>query len=310
MLTNLQKKTSMAVVNVFETAQVLGDYGKVTLLPGYPGHLTYGRSQTTLASGNLFLLIKAYNESPDAALAGELAPYLDRLADQDLSLDHDTAFRGLLRQAGEDPVMQGAQDDFFDRVYWAPALRSSEFIGVESALGTTVVYDSRIHGSWHRMRDRTSERHGAPADLGETAWISRYIEVRRDWLANHSIPILRRTVYRMDAFQRLIESDNWALDLPIEVRGWTIDESVLTGGAAVRASAEVAEIRLLRLRRPFMQGSDVRELQEKLAGLSFELDVDGVFGPGTEHAVKAYQKRNGLVADGIVGAATRSALAL
>jgi len=310
MLTNLQKKTAMAVVNVFETGQVLGDYGKVTLLPGDPGHLTYGRSQTTLASGNLFLLIKAYSEAPDAALAGELAPYLDRLADQDLSLDHDAAFRGLLRQAGEDPVMQGAQDDFFDRVYWAPALRSSEFIGVESALGATVVYDSRIHGSWHRMRDRTSQQHGAPADLGETAWISRYVEVRRDWLANHSIRILRRTVYRMDAFKRLIESDNWALELPIMVRGWSIDESVLTGGPAVRASAEVAEIRLLRLRRPFMQGSDVRELQEKLAGLSLDLEVDGVFGPGTERAVKAYQQRNGLVADGIAGAATRSALTL
>ncbi len=310
MLTDLQKKTAMAIVNVFETGQVLGDYGKVTLLPGDPGHLTYGRSQTTLASGNLFLLIKAYSETSEAALAGELAPYLDRLADQDLSLDHDAAFRGLLRHAGEDPVMQGAQDDFFDRVYWAPALKSSDFIGVKTTLGTTVVYDSRIHGSWHRLRDRTSTQYGAPADLGETAWIGRYVEVRRDWLANHSIPILRRTVYRMDAFQRLIQSDNWALDLPIQVRGWTIDESVLIGGPAVRASAEVAEIRLLRLRRPFMQGSDVRDLQEKLAGLSLDLEVDGVFGPGTEQAVQAYQRRNGLVADGIVGAATRSALAL
>ena len=58
MLTDLQKKAAQAVVNVFETGHARGEYGQVTLLPGDSGHLTYGRSQTTLASGNLFLLIK------------------------------------------------------------------------------------------------------------------------------------------------------------------------------------------------------------------------------------------------------------
>ena len=72
MLSDLQKKTAQAIVNVFETSQVLGDYGKVTLLPGDSGHLTYGRSQTTLASGNLFLLINAYCQAGDAAFGPAL----------------------------------------------------------------------------------------------------------------------------------------------------------------------------------------------------------------------------------------------
>ncbi len=59
MLTDLQKRTAQAIVNIFETGRVRGDYAKVTLIPGDPGHLTYGRSQTTLASGNLHLLINA-----------------------------------------------------------------------------------------------------------------------------------------------------------------------------------------------------------------------------------------------------------
>ena len=63
MLTELQKKAAQAIVNIFETGRAEGEYGKVTLLPGDPGHLTYGKSQTTLTRGNLFLLIKAFFNS-------------------------------------------------------------------------------------------------------------------------------------------------------------------------------------------------------------------------------------------------------
>ncbi len=38
--------------------------------------------------------------------------------------------------------------------------------------------------------------------------------------------------------------------------------------------------------------------------------ADGVFGPATERAVKRWQRRHGLVADGIVGPQTRSAMGL
>lgn len=67
----------------------------MTLLPGDSGHLTYGRSQTTLASGNLHLLIKAYCEAPNAQFATALETYLNRLADRDVGLDRDATFRGL-----------------------------------------------------------------------------------------------------------------------------------------------------------------------------------------------------------------------
>src|SRR5207244_3971494 len=124
-ITDIQKKTAEAIVNIFETSHVEGDYGKVTLLSGDSGHLTYGRSQTTLASGNLFLLIKAYCETPHAQCAGMLQPYLPRLSNRDLALDQDLNFRQILREAGDDPVMHDTQDRFFDSVYWAPALQSA-----------------------------------------------------------------------------------------------------------------------------------------------------------------------------------------
>lgn len=105
MISELQKKTAHAIVNVFETSLPQGDYSKVTLLRNDSGHLTYGRSQTTLASGNLFLLIKAYCDAPDAEFDEELSAYLGRLEDIDLSLDRDMTLRSVLREAGGDAVI-------------------------------------------------------------------------------------------------------------------------------------------------------------------------------------------------------------
>jgi len=54
-----------------------------------------------------------------------------------------------------------------------------------------------------------------------------------------------------------------------------------------------------------MRGEDVRELQNKLASLGYDVGpVDGIFGPRTERAVIEFQKNNGLKVDGIVGPQT------
>jgi chitosanase len=297
-------------VNIFETGQIHGDYGLVTLLPGDAGHLTYGRSQTTLASGNLHLLIKAYCQTAGAALAARLRTYLGRLAARDTALDHDMAFRRLLQEAGHDPVMWDVQDRFFDRIYWAPSLQAATAIGVGQALGATVVYDSHIHGAWRIVRARTEDRHGLAASLGEEAWIRHYVAERRDWLANHRRRLLRLTVYRMDAFQALIDGGKWALPLPLRVRGALIDEETLLAGPAVRASALDEAERTLRLQKPPMKGRDVEAVQRGLRAAGIQVKVDGIFGPATAKAVERFQAHRGLTIDGIVGPATRAALGL
>lgn len=298
MITELQKRTIQAIVNIFETGRARGDYGKVTLLSGDRGHLTYGRAQASLSSGNLFLLISDYCGAQGARLAGQLSAFLERLEDRDLSLDRDDAFKALLHKAGEDHVMRSVQDAFFDRVFWEPALTSAAFIGSRTALGLAVVYDSRLHGSWHAVRDRTIARLGTLAERGETAWIDGYVMVRRDWLATHRNELLRKTVYRMDALGELINQCKWDLALPFTLRRVTINESVLSGA------------RPLRLRKPFMRGDDVKNLQTALAVAGIDLATDGVFGPATESAVIAFQRRMGLRPDGIVGPATRSRLGI
>lgn len=310
MLSGLQKKTAQAIVNIFETGSALGKYGNVTLLPGDTGHLTYGRSQTTLASGNLYLLIKAYCDAAGAQFAAAFNPYLQQLSACDTTLDTDMTFRGLLSQAGDDPVMHDVQDQFFDRVYWTPSVQDAAISGVGGALGTNVVYDSHIQGAWRIIRDITNTNHGQAGDIGEQPWITAYVNERRNWLANNSNALLHKTVYRMDSFLQLISDDKWDLPLPLTVRGVLIDEDVLSGTPPVRPSAQGPNERTLQLQAPPMQGDDVRAVQQALVNAGIQLAVDGVFGQNTDAAVKQFQAQKGLTVDGIVGPATRSALSL
>ncbi len=53
------------------------------------------------------------------------------------------------------------------------------------------------------------------------------------------------------------------------------------------------------------KGQAVKDLQEALKALGFAVGaIDGVFGKTTEEAVKAFQKLQGIDADGIVGPVT------
>lgn len=51
-------------------------------------------------------------------------------------------------------------------------------------------------------------------------------------------------------------------------------------------------------------GKGVEQIQTALKAKGFKVVVDGKFGPATDQAVRAFQKKNGLKQDGIVGPIT------
>jgi len=231
MVTDRDKRVIQRIINAFETSKAEGDYGMVTLLPNDPGGLTYGRSQTTLNSGNLELLLDSYLDKrlavPEDAEFYVPAVLLDTLM-HDIHIKNqqlnqpNVLLHALLRRLGQDPIMKMCQDEFFDEAYWEPAYNKAVSIGLRYPLSYAVVYDGYVHGFFEGIRKKFSER--PPSNGGEEkAWTIAYVNARRNWLRSKSH--LAATVYRMDTFLSLIMTGNWELRTPFSAHGVQINDN-------------------------------------------------------------------------------------
>jgi len=277
-LTSTQARTLEAIVNLFETGQVLGDYGQVTVLAGDTGHLTFGRSQTTLGSGNLHTLLQRYCSNGGARFGRRLEPFLPQIAARDTALDGHARLHNLLRATADDPVMRDVQDQFFTDVYFRPAVRTAERQGIGLPLGMAVVYDSFVHGSWGRIRDRVS---GTPGTRGERAWVTDYVA--------------------------------WGLELPLVIRGAEVSLASLAGTPPGAFDGPHPGTRLISLPTspsPLQRGLDVRLVQLALSERGAEIRADGVYGRASADRVADHQRSIGAAATGVVDPEMALALAL
>ena len=299
-MNELQQTTARAIVNVFETGRILGNYAGLAVLKGDSGHLSYGRSQAALGSGVLYELLDAYCQRPAATYAAQLRPYLPRFKNKDFTLDSDDELKALLRRAAtDDPMMRLTQDQFFDSRYLAPACRDADTLGIGDPLGVTVIYDSRIQGGWSLLKQRI----GPVTTRGSRDWVQRYIALRKSWLSSLKSP-LPSTVYRMDSFDSLARLEKWNLELPVSVHGITITAEALAGDAPGQGPS-----RTLRLTSPYLRGADVSALQQALQRKGLPITPDGVYGAFTSKLVELWQTQQAIKEDG-VGGLTRKSLGL
>ncbi len=84
---------------------------------------------------------------------------------------------------------------------------------------------------------------------------------------------------------------------------------VAAGGNDVGTGQRDPLIGGARVLRVGLGGADVHALQDRLAALGYDAGTaDGVFGPKTEAAVRAFQTAMGMTVDGLVGRQTKTAL--
>lgn len=223
-----QKRVIDSVLSIFETGRIPtpASYSTCSILTDGAG-ISYGKHQATDRAGSLDKIVDLYIQQ-GGKHGEELKQFLPKLsANESAKVDPKSPpswakyLMGVLREAGKDPVMQAAQDAIFDSCYWAPAVGHAVNIGLTTALGHLVVYDTCIHsgpGGVAVIRARFPQ--ASPANGGdEKAWITAYISARRVWLAGNSNPLVQKTVYRQDTLMEIVKSENWSLKVPLTVRG-------------------------------------------------------------------------------------------
>ncbi len=96
-----------------------------------------------------------------------------------------------------------------------------------------------------------------------------------------------------------------ALSLSAVAAGKTAEGALSVDGAYTE------EVQSAAILRQGAKGGEVKEVQRRLKLWGYYSgNVDGIFGSGTKKAVIAFQKKNGLTADGVVGKATYKALGM
>jgi chitosanase len=228
-ITPQQKHVIDCVLSIFETGRIptTASYSTCSILDDGAG-ISYGKHQCTDKAGSLDLVCKKYIE-----LGGQqsepLKQYMNYLATSESSKfgskreSYPTwlvSLINLLKSAGSDVKMQQAQDEVFDKVYWLPAVNHANNIGLKTALGHLIVYDSTIHSGANGVTIiRNLFPQKSPVNGGdEKQWCLAYINARRNWLLSNPNNLVKKTTYRMDALKAIADSDNWDLTTPLTVR--------------------------------------------------------------------------------------------
>lgn len=246
--TEAAKLTALAIVKVFETGKPIGDYSAVAVLKDGAG-ISYGINQFTHKSGSLEFVLRRYKVLGGALPEGLAIAWpviLNPTRSNISGLSLNPQVKAELRTLGKDPLMQRAQKEIAFEKYMRPSIEACEGSNFNYPLSLAVVYDSKNHGSYDKIRDRVQLE--LPASIKpeefEREWITEYCKQRYKWL-HSSRGVLKNTVNRPQTFLELIKKDNWNLDLPLDVKlgqgRIRLNPSILTTSAAPPQTSDIPE---------------------------------------------------------------------
>jgi chitosanase len=195
-----------------------------------------GRAGFTTGTGDAYEVVKRYtNRVPHNPLA-KFLPELERLN----SLPEDSEKRGDVsglkgfkeawESLGNDKVFREVQDEVVDEWYFQPAMNLANQVGIHTALGKAIFYDTIIqHGDGDdpdglpALIAVTNKKMGGTPKTGvdEKKWLSAFLDVRRADLAHAHNPDTReewaQSVGRVDSLKQLLKSGNFDLNGPFTI---------------------------------------------------------------------------------------------
>jgi N-acetylmuramoyl-L-alanine amidase len=149
---------------------------------------------------------------------------------------------------------------------------------------------------------------GGALDIEEPYWWEIFLKVQGwkklgDWDRMHfDFPAANIRELSVKAFQRLCVKNGISLSVDGGLGDLTLSALRQT---PVEGFTVALTPRMLKLTSPIQKGDDVAALQRKLG-----VKADGVFGGGTDAAVKQWQVAQGLTGDGTIGSVSRQKIGL
>lgn len=225
MITNNIKENIIKILNIFEQGTAENLYDRIYFYHDGTGN----KIQTTLSrgftecGGSLWEVIKRYKDK--GGKNGDLLLSYKPNSCKEI-LPNDRKFINLLIESSKsEKIMRDAQDEVYDEVYWKRGQKWFDNNKFTLPLSMAVIQDSFLQSGTmldfliNRFREKTPKNSG-----NEKRWIEDYVNVRHNWLKNHSRKVLNNTIYRTRFFKEQIENNNWNLDkFPLKINGVYID---------------------------------------------------------------------------------------
>lgn len=219
-LTTEQRRRAEQLVNVFEYGTPTTTYNVVATLDDGRGY-TAGRAGFTTATGDAQLVIEHYQKAMPNTALGLYLPAIRHLSREESGDIHElVGFPEAWKQAAKDARFRAAQDAIHNELYFIPAMQEAEQLGITSAIGKAILYDTIIqHGggagtdSLSGIIRATIHAIGGTPKTGvrEKVWLQAFLEERRSVLlrpANHDTQAAwAASVGRVDVLLDVLQSN-------------------------------------------------------------------------------------------------------
>lgn len=231
-LSSAQKKRAEQITSVFENDDIRLRYDSCENIGDGRG-FTAGRAGFTTGTCDAIDVIEKYGrKKPNNGLAkylSELRRLCSRNSDSTSKL---VGYCEQWKQAARDAEFRKAQDQVVDELYYKPAMKWANRIGVTTPLTLAFLYDTIIqHGEgtdpdgFPALIKRATQRAGGDPKSGvdeKRKWTPAFIEERRKTLAHAHNTDTRvewaKSVDRADFFKELVRKGSWDLKGPIRVK--------------------------------------------------------------------------------------------
>jgi chitosanase len=214
------------VVSTFENSTVDIQYGYAEDIKDGRG-ITAGRAGFTSSTGDLLEVVQRYcQQVPNSPLAAYL-PALEAVNGSGSTKGLEGFTQSWATAATTDPHLRTVQDQVVDETYFIPAMKQADDVGIHTALGQLIIYDTIIQqgdgtdpDSLPAIVEETINKEGL-ATGHEAEWLKRFLEIRQRHLQRANDPATRKdwreSMPRVATLQSILRSGNFDLRPPLRL---------------------------------------------------------------------------------------------